>query len=476
VGRKVQILLASLLSAPAVFAINTGVPRINDTINRVFDIFGAFFNFNLNSTYYDGVIKGLFFLAFFALFNWSARKLFNDTGPAAALNKKTANIISFALALIATFLTPNGILMDLGAIWSVILVLLFALLPPAIALMIAYKPRGEGENRKAPPNILGAALILLSWLYVEFLYQYLQNRGAFATGTWGGIAEVILSWALLIIPIAFIIKLIQSIFSIGGGGGSLVDTLNSAKNTVEAGRDLLNTLRKKHPGIVSDVRFSAAPGNGVTLQWAANPDVDNVDRYQIQRTRDGIDNVWYPVDETVPTRATSIVVRDVPPNVKVRFRVRAVNKDNNIGAFGKSDFVEPNAAPAPRSTPNFTTRLNDLETKITAARTALDSAAGVLSKYGVYDEASRRVTGILRAPPSHPAHYEAVQIEMEIDNALTVIAAAQVDANAMIASPDLASMTSADYTRLVHLVSDLQQQLVRAVPLQTVDTYAVFTT
>jgi hypothetical protein len=185
VGRKhIGALLAAVLALPLVAAADFS--NVTNAVNKMFGLFGAFFNVQLPDPILEGLARGLYFLVLFALINYILRqtRFKDDQG------KRTANIISFALALIAAFFIPAGLMTNLASYWSAFFVALGIIILPLVALIWSFRPKKDG--RTASEHLMGAALIALAWaMTAPFRFKVLPALST-RPGIFGDVLRIIL--------------------------------------------------------------------------------------------------------------------------------------------------------------------------------------------------------------------------------------------------------------------------------------------
>ncbi len=136
-----------------------------------------------------------------------------------------------------------------------------------------------------------------------------------------------ISWTYILLTVLIVVKIIQLIGKIGEGGGFRWPSWGGGDGPPRPGGDA-DDRRRRRPGYV--LMFRAQPRRAqIALSWAANPEVDNVNYYEIQRET-GRRRWW---GATHWQRVAS-VDRAHPPNNPLmdeaieglsRYRIRAVN-------------------------------------------------------------------------------------------------------------------------------------------------------
>jgi hypothetical protein len=394
-----------LLAAPLIAAadLNLGFGGADSTggitqaVNQLFSLIAAFFNFNLSPQVLQGVLKFMFFIMLFAIFFWAGRRTVWKEDDGSGVNKRTAGIVAFAIAMISMLFMPNEMFLNMSSIFPAIVTVMVVLFPAIIAIGIAFFVLGgkSGESSGAMKHGLGAMLLAVAWGWTAFWHSKvlassgMNSAGGAGSGVYFQLVGITMSWALVILPLLFIIKLFQALMNIragggGGGGGSsgkpfsekLSDTIKDWKN--------FNT-RVDKPGSVSNIRFSLNPTKPgqVLVEWDPLPAEQNIDHYEMEYTlkeratrswkTGGIaTDGWAEVSRSISGAEKSFSTGMLPIGDKMRIRMRGVNKNNNKGDWGESGYGA--ASSPPRPSPTFRKELDAIRNALLAADHAVDTA------------------------------------------------------------------------------------------------------
>lgn len=292
-GREtLSVLLASLFALPAVAAIRTGISPLDDALVLV----SGFFNVPSlqNPAVAVGVARFAFFIAIFSLLNWSARKFLfrEDKGGGWAggksLDKKTANIVAAALAIISAFLVPGDVILASASGYAGLIWILITTGPAIAAFALAYFPAKWKQEKQMTAGFRVFELIILllgfawTWFMVQVVVLWI---GTTFPSNISLFVDTFNSWMYIVMFFAVIVKIFQALFAIGGGGdggggGSVSEKLDGLKDAIKSGNELLGKPFGAPPPDVPAATFERAGNDRVKVKWEYS-DSSDLQRFEI---------------------------------------------------------------------------------------------------------------------------------------------------------------------------------------------------
>lgn len=290
-----------------------------------------------NPAYLQGFYRLVFFILFMSVFNWALRKVFKseqDNG----LDKRTANIVSVILALIAALATPVDYILALGNWYMIIVLMIATLWIPALLIYFGFQLKGTPEEPSRIKEFMGLLMVLLAFLLFQMIQDNFANlilqRGQGATW-WNnfflGTPSQFQSWVSLIFLILIIWKLIR-VFSGGAvGGDGIISTFADWARAIGGGGSPPGTGgnggaggggggggndRPSHPTGINGFLLPPHPQGQqrpdtthLALWWNQNPDSEGVTGYNVYVVKParwwragarGVASKWHLVQENVP--------------------------------------------------------------------------------------------------------------------------------------------------------------------------------
>jgi hypothetical protein len=448
------------LALPSAFAYKTGI----SPLNKVLEMIGSMFQFQMSDTVLAGVIRFLFFIVIFTVLNMTARTtIWSGEDP---LKKRTANIVSLAFAAIAVFFIKTTLIINIASVWAALLWLILILAFPAGLVVLGMWMTGLvtfGKDAvKKEPNkwslALAALLAFLAYVIIAIFYD--PTRGALIgsqLGWFGKIFEEVLSWAGLIAAVMFFVHLLRIPFHLDSAEGKsgFKNLLDSTTNALDHWGEFWRKRGDK-PSMVSDVEFTQE-GSGVKLKWSPIGDeknneniaryeivqnVNDYDRKKIEKGAVNLTPVNYPGNEQV--------YKDIDPTGKMKFGVRGVDTKGRKGPWGLSDYKSASTPPVPK--PDIAPALASLKSEIATIKKEVELASNIYVRtLKVLDATYTIIKLVHRSIPAIDA--QATVAEAHLNNAAKARKNAEAAINAFM--PVLSKAAVAQQEEAVELIAEL---------------------
>jgi len=172
-ARQILTALApAFLAIPLVAALPMGKNPLGDALGML----GELLNFTAladNTFAIQGLVRFAMFMVVFAVSNYGFIKVFKgDQNPN---GKKTANILSFAFALIATVAVDPRIGDANASLWQGILasfVMMFVFVGGGMYAMFGLRPSDQNDNLGWLYHLIGLVLLLFLFFTLTYWAQY----------------------------------------------------------------------------------------------------------------------------------------------------------------------------------------------------------------------------------------------------------------------------------------------------------------
>lgn len=427
-SRIQQALLALFLATPLASAadLNLGISAggAGDAVSQMLTIIASFFNFNVSTNVLNGVMKFLFFLLVFAIVFWAGRSTIWKTDDSAGVNKRTAGIVAFAMALITILFMPPDMLTNYASIFPALIGAIFSIGPAIGVIYWAFISQGKDNAQVSRgQHGLAAILLALAWGWTTLFYGTVYGRSDYNTGLLFPMLQIAISWVLFIIPILILVKLFKMAFggiSASGVGGALSGFQDSwpwsRKNSQERAMKRMEQDAKyqdatkkfeeqraaylKMPEAVQEIVFEKNPSNPAQVRVKWKP-ITGALRYEMEfqlAARAGVPpGAWVSVAKNLAGNLSEFSSGLIPLKSEIRIRMRAMDGRGYPGEWGYSGVgTADKGTIVPVS---FEAELTEIEDALAGIATDTGIASGAARTLGVMNAAGNVLPPLAVAIP-----------------------------------------------------------------------------